>query len=434
MTDRIDELQRLDARHVWHPYAPIPPGSPPYLVDRAYGTRLQLADGRQLVDGMSSWWAAIHGYQHPVLDAALADQLGRMAHVMLGGLTHEPVVRLAERLVAITPAGLEHVFFSDSGSVAVEVAVKMAVQCWQAAGRPAKSRLLAVRGGYHGDTFTAMSVGDPVGGMHHLFSGVLPQQVFVQRPPPGVDSPVDESWAADTELLVKQHADELAAVIVEPVVQGAGGMYIYNPSYLKVLRDLCHRYDVLLVLDEIATGFGRTGSLFAADLADVHPDLLCVGKALTGGYLPMAATLCTSRIAEAISNGPGGALMHGPTFMGNAAAAAVARASIDLLLGGNWQGEVKRIETGLHGGLVGLAGRTGVVDVRVLGAIGIVQLDRSVDVARATAAAVEKGVWLRPFRDLVYTMPPYICTDEDIARICIGVAAAVDAGTRPSDT
>jgi adenosylmethionine---8-amino-7-oxononanoate aminotransferase len=433
VTDRIEELQRLDARHVWHPYAPIPPGSPPYLVDRAHGTRLQLADGRQLVDGMSSWWAAIHGYQHPVLNAALADQLGRMAHVMLGGLTHEPVVRLAERLVAITPAGLEHVFFCDSGSVAVEVAVKMAVQYWQAAGRPAKSRLLAVRGGYHGDTFMAMSVCDPVGGMHHLFSGVLPQQVFVRRPPPGVDSPVDESWAADTELLVKQHADELAAVIVEPVVQGAGGMYIYNPSYLRVLRDLCHRHDVLLLLDEIATGFGRTGSLFAADLADVQPDLLCVGKALTGGYLPMAATLCTSRIAEAISNGPGGALMHGPTFMGNAAAAAVARASIELLLGGNWQGEVKRIETGLHEGLVGLAGRTGVVDVRVLGAIGIVQLDRSVDVARTTAAAVEKGVWLRPFRDLVYTMPPYICTDEDIARICIGVAAAVDAGTRPSD-
>jgi adenosylmethionine-8-amino-7-oxononanoate aminotransferase len=433
VTDRIEELQRLDARHVWHPYAPIPPGSPPYLVDRAHGTRLQLADGRQLVDGMSSWWAAIHGYQHPVLNAALADQLGRMAHVMLGGLTHEPVVRLAERLVAITPAGLEHVFFCDSGSVAVEVAVKMAVQYWQAAGRPAKSRLLAVRGGYHGDTFMAMSVCDPVGGMHHLFSEVLPQQVFVRRPPPGVDSPVDESWAADTELLVKQHADELAAVIVEPVVQGAGGMYIYNPSYLRVLRDLCHRHDVLLLLDEIATGFGRTGSLFAADLADVQPDLLCVGKALTGGYLPMAATLCTSRIAEAISNGPGGALMHGPTFMGNAAAAAVARASIELLLGGNWQGEVKRIETGLHEGLVGLAGRTGVVDVRVLGAIGIVQLDRSVDVARTTAAAVEKGVWLRPFRDLVYTMPPYICTDEDIARICIGVAAAVDAGTRPSD-
>jgi adenosylmethionine-8-amino-7-oxononanoate aminotransferase len=390
-------------------------------VDSARGTRLQLADGRQLVDGMSSWWAAIHGYRHPVLDTALADQLGRMAHVMLGGLTHEPAVRLAERLVAITPAGLEHVFFCDSGSVAVEVAVKMAVQ-------------YAVRGGYHGDTFMAMSVCDPVGGMHHLFSGVLPQQVFAHRPPPGVDRPVDEAWVADTELLVKQHADELAALIVEPVVQGAGGMHIYNPSYVKVLHDLCQRHDVLLLLDEIATGFGRTGSLFAADLADVQPDLLCVGKALTGGYLPMAATLCTPRIADAISNGPGGALMHGPTFMGNAAAAAVACASIGLLLGHNWQGEVKRIETGLREGLVGLAGQPGVADVRVLGAIGVVQLDRSVDIARATAAAVGKGVWLRPFRDLVYTMPPYICPDEDIARICMGVAAAVDAGTRPSDT
>jgi len=357
-----------------------------------------------------------------------------MAHVMLGGLTHEPAVRLAERLVAITPSGLEHVFFCDSGSVAVEVAVKMAVQYWQAVGRPAKSRLLAVRGGYHGDTFMAMSVCDPVGGMHHLFSGVLPQQVFANRPPPGVDSPVDEAWVADAELLVKQHADELAALIVEPVVQGAGGMHIYNPSYVKVLHDLCQRHDVLLLLDEIATGFGRTGSLFAADLADVQPDLLCVGKALTGGYLPMAATLCTSRIADAISNGPGGALMHGPTFMGNAAAAAVACASIDLLLGHNWQGEVNRIQTGLREGLVGLAGQPGVADVRVLGAIGVVQLDRSVDIARATAAAVGKGVWLRPFRDLVYTMPPYICPDEDIARICMGVAAAVDAGTRRSET
>ena len=434
MTDRVEELQRLDARHLWHPYAPMPPGSAPYLVDSARGTRLHLADGRQLVDGMSSWWAAIHGYRHPVLDAALTNQLGRMAHVMLGGLTHEPAIQLAERLVAITPAGLDHVFFCDSGSVAVEVAVKMAVQYWQAFGRPEKSRLLAVRGGYHGDTFMAMSVCDPVGGMHHLFSEVLPQQVFATRPPPGVDRPVDQSWAADTEVLVKQHADELAAVIVEPVVQGAGGMHFYNPGYLNVLHDLCHRHDVLLLLDEIATGFGRTGSLFAADLANVQPDLLCVGKALTGGYLPMAATLCTSRIAEAISTGPGGALMHGPTFMGNAAAAAVACASIDLLLGQDWQSEVKRIKTGLGEGLGGLAGQPGVADVRVLGAIGVVQLDGPVDIARATAAAVEKGVWLRPFRDLVYTMPPYICTDEDVARICAGVAAAAAAGTRPSDT
>ena len=434
MTDRIEELQRLDARHVWHPYASMPPDSAPYLVDSARGTRLYLADGRQLVDGMSSWWAAIHGYRHPVLDAALADQFGRMAHVMLGGLTHEPVVRLAERLVRITPAGLEHVFFCDSGSVAVEVAVKMAVQYWHALGRPAKSRLLALRGGYHGDTFMAMSVCDPVGGMHHLFSEVLPRQVFAPRPPPGVDRPVDEGWAADTELLLKQHADELAAVIVEPVVQGAGGMHFYNPGYVKMLHDLCHRHDVLLVLDEIATAFGRAGSLFAADLADVQPDLLCVGKALTGGYLPMAATLCTSRIADAISTGSGGALMHGPTFMGNAAAAAVACASIDLLLGQNWQAEVKRIETGLGAGLGGLAGQPGVAGVRVLGTIGVVQLDRSVDIARATAAAVEKGVWLRPFRDLVYTMPPYVCTDEDVARICAGVAAAVNAGARTSDS
>jgi adenosylmethionine---8-amino-7-oxononanoate aminotransferase len=432
VTDRPSELQRLDARHVWHPYAPMPTGMPLYVVDSAQGVQLRLVDGRTLVDGMSSWWAAIHGYRHPVLDMAVAEQLGRMAHVMLGRLTHEPAVRLAERLVAITPAGLEHVFFCDSGSVAVEVAVKMAVQYWQGSGRPAKTRLLTVRGGYHGDTFMAMSVCDPVGGMHHLFTGVLPRQVFALRPPPGVDDPVDETWIADTELLVKRHADELAAVIVEPVVQGAGGMYFYNPRYVGVLRDLCDRHDMLLVLDEIATGFGRTGSLFAAHLAQVRPDLLCVGKALTGGYLPMAATLCTSRIAEAISNGPGGALMHGPTFMGNAAAAAVARANIDLLLGRDWQSEVKRIETGLRSGLADLTGQRGVADVRVLGAIGVVQLETPVDIAAATAAAVENGVWLRPFRDLIYTMPPYICTDEDIRRICSGVAAAVDATTRSS--
>jgi adenosylmethionine-8-amino-7-oxononanoate aminotransferase len=424
---RMDELRRLDARHVWHPYAPMPPATPPYVVDSAAGTRLRLADGRELVDGMSSWWAAIHGYRHPVLDAAVIDQLGRMAHVMFGGLTHEPAVRLAERLVEITPGGLEHVFLCDSGSVAVEVATKMALQYWQATGRPAKSRLLTVRGGYHGDTFLAMSVCDPIGGMHQLFRGVLAQQVFADRPPGGIDRAVDESWVAETELLVKRHADELAAVIVEPVVQGAGGMHFYNPGYIAVLRELCDRHDVLLILDEIATGFGRTGALFAADLAGVRPDLCCVGKALTGGYLSLAAALCTTRIAAAISDGPGGALMHGPTYMGNPLATSVARASIDVLLSQDWPAAVRRIEAGLRAGLGGLVDRPGVADVRVLGAIGVVQLDAPVDVARATGAAVSNGVWLRPFRDLVYTMPPYICADEDVALICAGVTAAVTA-------
>jgi adenosylmethionine---8-amino-7-oxononanoate aminotransferase len=423
----LDELSALDAGRVWHPYAAMPSAVPSYVVAGAEGTRIRLADGRELVDGMSSWWAAIHGYRHPVLDAAAREQLDRMAHVMFGGLTHEPAVRLAERLVEITPAALDHVFFSDSGSVAVEVAIKMAVQHWQALGQPAKSRLLALRGGYHGDTFLAMSVCDPIGGMHHLFSEVLPSQLFAAKPPAGVGAPLAEDWLAETELLVKEHADSLAAVIAEPVVQGAGGMHFYDPAYVRALRDLCDRYDVLLILDEIATGFGRTGSLFAAEVAGVRPDILCVGKAMTGGYLSMAATLCTTRVSSAVSAGEGGALMHGPTFMGNPLAAAVALASIDLLLGQDWEAEIRRIEAGLVRGMAPLRELPAVSDVRVLGAIGVVELASEVDVAAATAAAVDAGVWLRPFRNLVYTMPPYVSTDADLGRIAAGVRAAVEA-------
>lgn len=421
------ELARLDATHVWHPYAALPNPSPSHLVQSASGVRLQLADGRELVDGMSSWWAAIHGYRHPALDAAAADQLGQMSHVMFGGLTHEPAVRLAERLVSITPPELAHVFFSDSGSVAVEVAVKMAVQRWQAEGRRDKTRLLTVRGGYHGDTFMAMSVCDPVGGMHALFPNVIPEQAFHDRPPAGFNAPVDDTWVADLDLMMKRHSDELAAVIVEPVVQGAGGMHFYNPAYVSLLREFCDKYDVLLVLDEIATGFGRTGTMFAADHAGITPDILCIGKAMTGGYMSMAATMCTSEVATSISNGPGAALMHGPTFMANPLAAAIALASIDLLLGHDWQREVRRIEAGLRSGLAELAGDDGVDNVRVLGAIGVVQLASPVALTAATAAAMGEGVWLRPFRDLVYTMPPYVCTDDDIAQICAGVRAAVRA-------
>jgi adenosylmethionine-8-amino-7-oxononanoate aminotransferase len=421
------EVSRLDSTYVWHPYAPMPAEFPPYVVESATGARLRLADGRELIDGMSSWWAAIHGYRHPVLDRAVTDQLGRMSHVMFGGLTHEPAARLAERLVAVAPRGLERVFFCDSGSVAVEVAVKMAIQRWQADGRRDKTRLLTVRGGYHGDTFMAMSVCDPVGGMHALFPDVLAEQVFAERPPAGFTTAVDDTWVSDVELLMKRHSDELAAVIVEPVVQGAGGMHVYNPAYVRLLRELCDRYDVLLVLDEIATGFGRTGVMFAAEHADVAPDILCVGKAMTGGYLSMAATLCTAQIASAISGGPGGALMHGPTFMANPLAAAVALASIDVLLDQDWAREVARIETGLRNGLSALADEPGVTDVRVLGAIGVVQLHSPVDMRAATEAAIDQGVWLRPFRDLVYTMPPYVCSDDDIAQICAGVRAAVRA-------
>ncbi|MEU7477265.1 adenosylmethionine--8-amino-7-oxononanoate transaminase [Lentzea sp. NPDC042327] len=398
----------------------MPGTQEPLLVESAEGVRLTLADGRELVDGMSSWWAAIHGYRHPVLDAAVTDQLGRMSHVMFGGLTHEPAVRLCAKLVEITPADLEHVFLCDSGSVAVEVAVKMCLQYWRSRNRPEKRRLLTWRGGYHGDTFTPMSVCDPEGGMHSLWRGVLPAQVFADAPP----AELDTAYVQHLADVVEQHADELAAIIVEPVVQGAGGMRFHDPRYLHVLRELAYTHDVLLVFDEIATGFGRTGELFAADHANVSPDVMCVGKSLTGGYLSMAAALCTPRVADGISRGEVPVLAHGPTFMGNPLASAVSLASIDLLLSQNWKREVARISAGLSAGLEPAHALPGVKDVRVLGAIGVVQLHEPVDMARATKAAVDAGVWLRPFRDLVYTMPPFISTDDDIAQIAHGVIAA----------
>jgi adenosylmethionine---8-amino-7-oxononanoate aminotransferase len=422
--DPVRDLLAADRAHVWHPYGPMPGRVDPLLVCSAAGVRLHLADGTQLVDGMSSWWAAIHGYAHPVLDAAVRDQLARMSHVMFGGLTHEPAVRLACRLVEVTPAPLQHVFFADSGSVSVEVAIKMCLQYWRSQGRPGKHRLLTWRGGYHGDTFGAMSVCDPDGGMHSLWSDVLARQVFVPPPPTDLE-PRYVQLLADT---VAGHADELAAVIVEPVVQGAGGMRFHDPRYLHVLRELALAHEVLLIFDEIATGFGRTGALFAADHAGVSPDVMCVGKALTGGYLTMAAALCTSRVAEGISQGAVSVLAHGPTFMANPLAAAVACASIELLLGRDWRAEVRRLEAGLHAGLAPAAGLPGVSDVRVLGGIGVVQLDHDVDVPAATAAAVAQGVWLRPFRDLVYTMPPYVTDDDELAQIAHGVLAAVAAG------
>jgi adenosylmethionine-8-amino-7-oxononanoate aminotransferase len=409
----------------------------PLVVASAAGVRLRLAtpvDGvSELVDGMSSWWAAIHGYRHPVLDEAAARQLGRMSHVMFGGLTHEPAVRLCERLVSISPEGLEHVFLSDSGSVSVEVAVKMCLQYWRSAGRPAKRRLLTWRGGYHGDTFMAMSVCDPEGGMHALWDGVVASQVFAAMPPAGFAAGVDPAYAASLTALIAEHADSLAAVIVEPVVQGAGGMRFHDPGYLRVLREACTAHDVLLIFDEIATGFGRTGSLFAAGHAGVSPDVMCVGKALTGGYMSLAATLGTAAVASGISSGSVPVLAHGPTFMGNPLACALALASLAVLSDpewypGGWQASVARLADGLETGLAPARAMPGVADVRVLGAIGVVQLDREVDVAAATAAAVRAGVWLRPFRDLIYTMPPYLTPDSDLALICRGVLAAVQAG------
>ncbi|PPA58874.1 adenosylmethionine--8-amino-7-oxononanoate transaminase [Micromonospora chalcea] len=421
-----EEILDADRRHVWHPYAAMPSAGAPYVVDSAQGVRLRQGDGRELVDGMSSWWAAIHGYRHPALDAAVTGQLGRMSHVMFGGLTHEPAVRLARTLVELTPDGLEHVFLADSGSVSVEVAVKMCLQYQRARGRPQRRRLGTWRGGYHGDTFHPMSVCDPEGGMHHLWGDVLPRQVFAPAPPSGFDAPPDPAYEAALVDAVERHADELAAVIVEPVLLGAGGMRFHHPHYLRVLREVTRKHGILLVFDEIATGFGRTGRMFAAEHAGVAPDVLCVGKALTGGYLTLAAALCTPEVARAIS--ADGVLAHGPTFMGNPLACAVANASLELLRAGDWAGRVAGIAEGLRAGLAPLRGAPGVADVRVLGAIGVVQLDHEVDLPRATAAAVAQGVWLRPFRDLVYTMPPYVCDAADVARIAAGVAAAVKAG------
>ncbi|BBZ16796.1 adenosylmethionine--8-amino-7-oxononanoate transaminase [Mycolicibacterium gadium] len=426
------EISAIDAAHVWHPYSTIgasadPKAPPPLVAVSARGAWLTLhRDGQELrvLDAMASWWTAIHGHGHPTLDAAITRQLATMNHVMFGGLTHEPAARLAQLLVQLTPDGLDAVFFSDSGSVSVEVAVKMALQYWRSTGRWDKHRLMTWRGGYHGDTFTPMSVCDPDGGMHELWSDVLAPQVFAPPVPTGYDA----AYIADFEELLAEHAHELAAVIVEPVVQGAGGMRFHDPRYLADLREICTRHEVLLIFDEIATGFGRTGELFAADHAAVTPDIMCVGKALTGGYLTLAATLCTNDIAQTISASAAGALMHGPTFMANALACAVSVASVELLLAGDWRASVRAIESGLRDGLSAAESMPGVADVRVLGAIGVIEMEQTVDLRIATPAALDHGVWLRPFRNLVYVMPPYICTPEEIAQITsamVGVARAL---------
>jgi adenosylmethionine-8-amino-7-oxononanoate aminotransferase len=422
------EISAIDAAHVWHPYSRISADAvPPVVAVAARGTSIEVIhDGRrvEVIDAMSSWWTAIHGHGHPVLDAAITRQLATMNHVMFGGLTHEPAARLAQLLVDITPDGLDTVFFSDSGSVAVEVAAKMALQYQRSRGKPAKHRLMTWRGGYHGDTFTPMSVCDPEGGMHSIWADVLVPQVFA----PQVPRDYDPEYSAAFEELLAEHADDVAAVIVEPVVQGAGGMRFHDPRYLTDLRDACTRHDVLLIFDEIATGFGRTGELFAADHAGVTPDVMCVGKALTGGYVTLAATLCTADVAATISSGDPGALMHGPTFMANALACAVSVASVELLLSQDWRQRVGDIEAGLAEGLARARDLSAVADVRVLGAIGVIEMRAPVDMRVATEAALQHGIWLRPFRNLVYAMPPYVCTPDEVASIgsaMVGVARAL---------
>lgn len=414
------EISAIDAAHIWHPYSPIGADAlAPVVAVGARGAWLTVVhDGREVevLDAMASWWTAVHGHGHPDLDAAITRQLATMNHVMFGGLTHEPAARLARLLVDVTPEGLETVFFSDSGSVSVEVAVKMVLQYWRSSGHPAKSRLMTWRGGYHGDTFTPMSVCDPQGGMHELWTGensLLADQVFA----PPVPTEYDPAYTAAFAEQLARHAHELAAVIVEPVVQGAGGMRFHDPRYLTDLRRLCDEHQVLLIFDEIATGFGRTGAMFAADHAGVCPDVMCVGKALTGGYLTLAGTLCTREVADTISSHPPGALMHGPTFMANALACAVSVASVELLLATQWRSRVEAIEDGLRTGLAPAAALPNVVDVRVLGAIGVVEVDQPVDLRVATPVAIEHGVWLRPFRNLIYVMPPFICTPAEVAQI-----------------
>lgn len=414
-----------DRDHVWHPYSSMTDPGYAWPVVSASGVRLKLQDGRELIDGMSSWWCTVHGYNHPVLNAALNEQAERMSHVMFGGLTHGPAIELARRLVALTPDGLEKVFIADSGSVSVEVAIKMAIQYQHARGETTRTRLLALERGYHGDTLGAMSVCDPKRGMHHLFSGILPEQFFVPAP----QTRFEEEWNPDDiaplrESLEKNHKS-IAALILEPVVQGAGGMRFYHPEYLRQARALCDEFGVLLIADEIATGFGRSGKLFACEYAGISPDIMCVGKAITGGYMTLAATLATTEVAETISRGEAGCFMHGPTFMANPLACRVACASLDLLMENNWKGQVSGIEQGLKTGLSRASELNGVADVRVLGAIGVIELKDPVDVKRLQPACVDRGIWVRPFAHNFYVMPPYIMRDGDLAFLTSNMVGAL---------